>query len=283
MLKFNNFYFLYFLLISSFWMSHASLNTDYSSEKLKLLDYTQMKTLIQNRIQEAKSKLSPENPTIGVDEAVEHLKTSLNIVLMKPDLDHKGPSLILILQNEIMNYRSFDVTFRELVEKAVRNFQSSEKNLEYQVSQLYVLENSLAHLKSINNSESTKALQKIASGKLKPSKKMISYLLLNMGRGEPISPSYTAKVLLKNRSKTKKAEDMRKKAFEEKQRKLSEQKITTVKKTYRKQASQKEPKEGWSLIKSIKNWFSPQKPPAENPDNTEENKEEYFEIIKIDL
>ena len=252
---------------------------------MSLKDYSQMKSFIQGRIREAKENLSEENPTLGVDEAVEHLKESLRLVLMKPDRDHKSPSLILLLQNEIMNYRSFDVAFREVVEEAVTDFKSSRKNPVRQASLLYVLENSIAQLKSIKSPESTKALQNIANGNLKISKKMVSYLFLEMGRGEPISPSYRAKTILKERQATKRVEEARTKAFEIKQKKQSTQKITTVKETetYRESASEKESKQG--LVQSFLSWFSPKKSKTEEEEQEalENKKEDYIEIIKIDL
>ena len=213
-------------LIPSLLAGYSHAVTDHSSKSLSLKDYSQMRSFIQNRIRESKENLSEEDPTAGIDEAVEHLKESLRLVLMKPDRDHKSPSLILMLQNEIMNYRSFDVAFREVVEEAVQDFKSSKNNPEHQVNLLYVLENSMAHLKSINNTESTKALEKIASGNLTISKKMLNYLYLEMGRGKPLSPSSTAKLILKKRETTKRAEELREKVFDGKLKK------TICQKTY---------------------------------------------------
>ena len=280
MLKIN---FLHFSLILSLFIPTGRLyaTIDYSSKSLSLKDYYEMRTLIQNQIKTSKESLSPEDPTVGVDEVVENLKKSLKQVLMRPDTDHKSSSLILMLQNEIMNYRSFYVTFRELVEEAVVNFQSSGKNVKHQISMLYVLENSMAHLKSANNPESTRALKKIANGKLKISNQMVNYLLLEMGRAKPISPSYTAKTILKDRKREKRAEELRNKAFEKQQKKQSDKKLTTVKEknTYRESASDKEKDQ--SFIQSMKDWFFPKE--SEPEENLMENKEEEAGVIKIEL
>ena len=281
MLKIN---FLHFSLILSLFIPTGYLHSviDYSSKSLSLKDYYEMKTLIQNRIKTSKESLSPEDPTVGVDDVVENLKKSLKLVLMKPDRDHKNSSLILMLQNEIMNYRSFYVTFRELVEEAVVNFKSSGKNVEHQISMLYILENSMAHLKSANNPESTKALEKIANGKLKISTQMVNYLVLEMGRAKPISPSYLAKIILKDRKIEKRAEELRNKAFEKQQKKQLDKKLTTIKEknTYRGSASKKEKDQ--SFIQSIKNWFFPSEE-EKLQENSIKTQEEEAEVVQIEL
>lgn len=287
------FYFTTLFSLSSFFLSfwtplgYAGHITGYSSKSLSLKDYSQMRNLIQNRIKESKESLSKENPTVGVDEAVEHLKESLMLVLMRPDRDHKSPPLVLMLQNEIMNYRSFETVFREIVEEAILEFKSSAGSPERQAGMLYVLENSMAYLKSINKPESSKALKKIAAGNLKISNKMKNYLILEMGREEPLSPSYTAKLILKKRRSVKKAEALRKKAFEKKQKKKSTEKLTTVKETkpLRESASQADLKPEESFTASIKNWFFPQTAePREDSDEAEnKNQKNSLEIIKIDL
>ena len=274
--------FLSLFLISSLWTLSGHSVTDYSSKSLSLKDYSEMRQFIQNRIIESKNHLSQEDPTVGVDEVVEHLKESLKLVLMKPDRDHKNPSLIFLLQNEIMNYRSFDIAFREVVETAVEDFKSSKNNPKYQVSLLYVLENSMAHLKSINNAESTKALKKIAGGNLTVSKKMLNYLYLEMGRGRPLSPSSTAKLILKERMTTKQAEELNEKAFKAKQAVQSEKKLTTVKETEAYRASASEKEESYGLIDAIKSWFKKSEPVVEEESSASEDKED-SEVIQIEL
>ena len=287
MLKRN---FLHFPLLLSLFIPTGHLHSvmDYSSKSLSLKDYYEMKTLIQNRIKKSKESLSPEDPTVGVDEVVENLKKALKLVLMNPK---QRSSLILMLQNEIMNYRSFDVTFRELVEEAAAAFKSSDKNTAHQISMLYLLENSMVYLKNNNNPESTRALKKIANGKLKISQEMVNYLALEMGRAKPISPSYVAKVILKDRKIEKRAEELRKKAFEKKQKKQLDKKLTTVKEkeAYRERASEKEAyreraskkEKDQSFIQSMKDWFFPKE--SEPEENLMENKEEEAEVIKIEL
>jgi len=263
--------------------------TDYSSKKLSLKDFHEMKTLVRERIRVSKQHLSPEEPSVGVDEAVESLKESLELVLMRPDRDHQNYTLILMLQNEIMNYRSFDETFRQLVEESVSKFKASSRNISRQTDMLYVLENSLAYLKSANNTESTKALRAIANANLKISKKMVSHLFLEIGRAKPISPSYNAKLILKQRKKMNKTEHLSAKTFLKKQQ--SGQKLTKVKKKEpiidRQQASidEKAPR---TFLQTIKNWLFPQDEEAEDISDSDEN---YLEesssseedIIKIDL
>ena len=270
-------------LFLAFFLFSAHSMTDYSSKSLSLKDFYEMKELVQKLISESKSHLSPEDPTIGVDDTIEQLKASLKIVLMKPDRDHQSSSLILILQNEIMNYASFDVVFKDLVEETVQEFKSSKENSQRQISLLYVLENSIAHLKSNNTPESTQALQAIYQGKLKISKATERDLFLDMGREKPISPSYTAREVLKERLSAKKAEQIRTQQREKKIKKQNTIQFTRVKEnnTYRKKASVEEEKPT-SFFKRISSWFKKEEP-KKSDSSLEEQKTKDSNIIKIDL
>lgn len=150
-----------------------------------------------------------------VDSAVSELKKGLKTLLMRPDTESMKSSLILVLQNEIIKYRSFMAVFQELIEEALSELKSKKGSTAYQVSLLYLTENSLSYLQSINNKESTAILQKIRKANLKISKKVSNYLLLEMGRGKSASPSYLARRILVKRLKEQK-EAKRKKAEQKK-------------------------------------------------------------------
>ena len=274
----------FFLFSAHSMIDHSSKN--YSSQNLSLKDFYEMRQLVQELILQSKSHLSPDDPTIGVDETVEQLKASLKIVLMKPDRDHQSSSLILILQNEIMNYRSFDAVFTELVTEAVQEFQSSKRNPKKQISLLYVLENSIAHLKSNNTPESTQALQILKRGNLKISKTMTEHLLLNMGREKPISPSFVAKQVLKERLTAQKTEQRTAKQRKEKIKKQNTITFTRIKEneTYRKKASVEsvEEEKPSSFFKRISSWFKKEKAQPSDSSLEEQNTKD-SNIIKIDL
>ena len=214
-----------------------------------------MKVLLQKHIKQSREEVSNEDAAIGVDSAVQHLKKSLKIILMRPDTDHVLTSLLLVLQNEIMNYRSFFAVFDEVVEEAVNEFQSAKGNPSHQASLVYVLENSITQLKSANNPESAKALQRIANAKLKITRKTANYFILEMNRGKPISPSYTARAVLKNRQVTHRAEQARGKALKKANEQRRINNITAVK------------KRGFSNKETAKHKTEKAKPPKKQENN----------------
>ena len=226
-------------LFISLFLAFPALSASYNSKMLNLKDYSKMKALIQERIKQSREKVSKEDAAIGIDSAVEHLKESLKIILMRPDTDHVLTSLLLILQNEIMNYRSFFAVFDEVVEEAVNEFQSEEGGPSHKASLIYVLENSITQLKSINKPESAKALKRIANAKLKITREIANYFILEMNRGKPISPSYTARAVLKNRQDVQRAEQAREKALKKAKERNSINNITTVKNSSKKPAKHK--------------------------------------------
>ena len=195
--------------------------TPYNSKLLKTKDYEEMRELLNTYIEN--SQQVSENGE-DVDSAVSELKKGMKILLMRPDTDFIKSSLILILQNEIIKYRSFMTVLQEVIEEAASEFKSKKGSVAYQVSLLYLIENSLSYLKSINNKESTAILKKVKTANLKISKKIFNYLLLEMGRGKSAGPSYLARQILNKRLKEQRKEALRKAKEEKQAKKLAEKK-----------------------------------------------------------
>ena len=206
----------------------------YNSKVLKTKDYEAMRDILNKYIKNSQVGLSDTGE--GGDEAISILKKGLKVLLMRPDTDAVKSSLILILQNEIIKYRSFMAVLREVIEESTDEFKSKKGSIAYQASLLYLIENSIAYLKSINNKESYAVLKNITNAKLKISKKISNYLLLDMGRGKTASPSYLANEVLEDKQKElkiKKAkmEKIKKMVKKQNKRKPSSTKTKNLKKS----------------------------------------------------
>ena len=210
---------LLFTLVLCFQSSLSA--TPYDSKILKTKDYEEMRELLNTYIEN--SQQVSENGE-DVDSAISELKKGMKILLMRPDTDFIKSSLISILQNEIIKYRSFMTVLQEVIEKATSEFKSKKGSVVYQVSLLYLIENSLSYLKSINNKESTAILKKVKTANLTISKKIFNYLLLEMGRGKSASPSYLAGQILNKRQKEQRKEALRKAKEEKQAKKLAQKK-----------------------------------------------------------
>ena len=156
-----------------------------------------MRGILNKYIKSSQASLSDTGE--GADEAISELKEGLKVLLMRPDTDAVKSSLILMIQNEIIKYRSFMAVLKEVVEEATHKFTSRKGSVAHQASLLYLIENSISYLQSINNKESQTILKNIKKAKLKVSTKISNYLLLEMGRGKTASPSYLANKILKDR------------------------------------------------------------------------------------
>ena len=227
-----------FLLITLLLLFPGGLfATAYNAKVLKTKDYEKMRELLNKHITNSQNLLPDKGEE--VEESVSELKKGLKTLLMRPDADAIKTSLILILQNEIIKYRSFMAVLQEVTEEAIDEFKSKKGSVAYQASLLYLIENSLSYLQSINNKESTAILKKIKKAQLKISKKIFNYLILEMGRGRTASPSYLAGQILKIREKElrkaalekAKEEKRAKKAAEKKKRKPSSSESQNPEKT----------------------------------------------------
>ena len=232
-----------FYILFLIFLPHSllGLQENYNSKMLKTKDYEEMRALLKKHIKKSQTEVSD----IGedVDSAIWELKKGLKVLLMRPDTDSIKSSLILSLQNEIIKYRSFMGVFREVVEEALSEFKSQTGTVAYQASLLYLIENSVSYLKSINNKDSSAILQSIKTANLKIPKKIFSYLLLEMGRGRTASPSYLAKQILNQRlaEQQKIAKEQAKKDKQaKKQAKKDKQAKKTKAKKKREPSSQKD-------------------------------------------
>ena len=188
----------------------------YTAKTLKLKDYEEMRLLVKQYIKRSREK-APENlDGEGLDEAVLELKKGLKVLLMRPDTDNTNASLILMLENEIANHMAFMPVFKEMVEESVKEFKSKKASIAYQAGLLYLIENSISYLQSINSKISTETLNTIKTANLKISKKLANYLVLEMDRGKTANPSYLAKRVLAKRLKENKQAEELKKAEEKK-------------------------------------------------------------------
>ena len=219
--------------------------SSYTAKTLKLKDYEEMRILITKYIKRSREKAPQELDGEGLDEAILELQKGLKVLLMRPDTDNINASLILMLQNEIANHRSFMPVFKEVVEDSTKEFKSQKGSIAYQAGLLYLIENAISYLQSINNKDSTEVLMNIKTANLKISKKLASYLVLEMDRGKTLSPSYLAKRVLAKRLKENKQAEERKKAEEEKIKQAQERKKAEEEKA--KQAKKNESSEERNL------------------------------------
>ena len=188
----------------------------YTAKTLKLKDYEEMRDIVTKYIKRSREKAPQQLASEGMEEAISELKKGLKVLLMRPDTDNMNSSLILMIQNEIVNHRAFMPVLKEVVESSVQEFKSKKGSVAQQTGLLYLIENAISYLQSINTDESTKILTDIQKASLKISKKLANYLILEMERGKTANPSYLAKRVLVKRFKENRQAEERKKAEEEK-------------------------------------------------------------------
>ena len=201
-----------FLLLLFLFFS-SSVFGSYTAKSLKTKDYGEMRTILSNYIKKSR-QYAPETAEdmAGSDEAVLELKKGLKVLFMRPDTDNINSSLLMIIQNEIANHQAFMPVFKDMVEKSVQEFKSKKGSIAYQASLLYLIENAISYLQSINTKASTETLTNIKQAQLKISKKLSQYLILEMDRGKTANPSYLAKRVLDKRLKeNKQAEEKKRK------------------------------------------------------------------------
>ncbi len=207
--------------------SCGALAKQYRSKSLKTTDYEEIRNIINTHIKTAQSYTSAED---GEDLAVSELKKGLKILLMRPDTDSIRSSLLLILQNEIIQYRSFMNILGEIIDEALAELKAEAGDVAYQVSLIYIVENVLSHLQSINNRESDTILSRIKRANIKVSKEISNSLFLEMERGRTTSPSYIAGRILEGRLKAKEEEqEARRKETAKEKRKEKKRQPSAVK------------------------------------------------------
>ena len=199
----------------AFLLPYFAFSANYTAKRLKTKDYEEMRSLVHQVILRARAKAPTEELLTGHEEAIEELKKGLTLVLMRPDTDNVIEPLIVSLQNEIMNFRSFLPVFSEVIDSSLKEF--GKGPLPTQASYLYLVENSLAYLQSLDDPISIGIIKKIQSAELKISKKLASYLMMEMGRGKTASPSYLAQRILEAKLKSEKqlAKSQQQKALQE--------------------------------------------------------------------
>ena len=138
---------------------------------------------------------------------MEELKKALTLLLMKPSANEPQTPLLRLIQNEVIKYRSFLSVLRECVQTAISDFQAGADSPQQQANQIYILENAISYLQSINNEESNAILKDIQTAKLKISDKLSGYLLMEMGRGknrQSLSPGRTDSATAAGQAKKRK-------------------------------------------------------------------------------
>lgn len=216
----------------SFYVSSHTVKT------LKLKEYAEMRSIVEEYIKSSQEKAPLRLVSEGGEEALSVLKEGLKVLLMRPDTDNINSSLLLMFQGEIVNHRDFIPVFEEMVKSVVKEFKSKKTSISQQAGLLYVIENSISYLQSVNTKESTKILMYIKKANLKISKKLANYLILEMDRGKTSNPSYLAKRVLVKRLKENAQAEERKKKQEEKTKQVQKKEKSDTK---RQPSSSKEP------------------------------------------
>ena len=171
---------------------------------LRLKDYEEMRDLLHVYIRDSRAVL-PEDGIGGGDIAVMELKNGLKLLFMRPNTDSLLNSLVPVLQNEIIKYRSFMSVLRELVRESAQELKAEKASVSHQAGLLYLLENSLAYTQSINNPGSKALLKEIEKADITISRKLSRWLTLEMGRGRVQSPSRLAGNILRQRQAREKS------------------------------------------------------------------------------
>ena len=176
-----------------------------SSKTLQLIEFEEMRDRLNTHIAKSQTYLSDEGE--DADSALEELKKALTLLLMKPSANEPQTPLLRLIQNEVIKYRSFLSVLRECIQTAISDFQAGADSPQQQANQIYILENTISYLQSINNEESNAILKDIRTAKLKISDELSGYLLMEMGRGknrQPLPPGGTNSATAAGQAKKRK-------------------------------------------------------------------------------
>ena len=184
---------------------HESVLGEFTYKKLMVKDYEELREILKKQVKNSQKQsfLDSEKPLGAIGE----LKKGLSWLFMRPDADGLRKSLLPILENEIINYKPFLDTLHEITKDSIFVLKSKKSSTIQKTSHLFVLENTIEHIKNSESNSALKILKTIKDAKIKLPKKVREHKAREFGKETKQSPSQTAKKLIKIKAKKKEAEE----------------------------------------------------------------------------
>ncbi|MCB0385716.1 MAG: hypothetical protein KDD43_10005 [Bdellovibrionales bacterium] len=153
-----------------FALGAAAENFKYS--ELQIRDYDEMLKDVTARVVSAK-KISMEKQAEGADEegdreAIEILRTTLKLILSRPNEDNMVAKLIPVVRSELNNFSAFEDTLSSVADEALRAINNDKLPVVYRGTSLFILENLMSEIRpEIENKEEFKlVITKIRDAKI---------------------------------------------------------------------------------------------------------------------
>jgi hypothetical protein len=176
--------------------------------ELMLKDYDEMLHMVNAKLKQARavgSNTSDEN--VNDQEAIEHLREAVKLILSRPDSDNMVAKLMPEVRKELSGYNAFEDVLSGLTAEEVAVAKDEKASVASRATALMVLENIIALVKpeSVNNNDLRRLLDRIRSADIDLEDDVKHDFKLRAMFKTP-NPSATAKKVLKSLPPLKKEE-----------------------------------------------------------------------------
>ncbi len=180
-----------FLVLLPALINAKTVNTN----ELLVMNLDELKSVISKYI-DSSQNMAIKSQKEGNEEekqgdVVYELKKALLIVMARPNRDFMSVKLLPDIERNLRRYEAYHSTLSSLCSEAIRTINDKDIDVKIQSSYLYVIENTLAELKPElkNNEEARTIYKKIASEKIKVSKKLANFRRLEKMESNDFSPN----------------------------------------------------------------------------------------------
>ena len=187
----------------SFLLSLGVSAENFKYSELQIRDYDEMLTEVKARVMSAK-KVSMEKQAEGADEegdreAIEILRTTLKLILSRPNEDNMVSKLLPIVRSELNNFSAFEDTLSSVSDGSIRTIANDKLPVVYRGTALFILENLMSEIRpELEHKEEFKTLiTKIRDANIKIPEKVANERKLRSMYNTK-SPSTTAGAILKD-------------------------------------------------------------------------------------
>ncbi len=168
--------------------------------ELMIKDYDEMSQMVNGKLKQARSvgsNSSDEN--VNDQEAVEHLREAVKLILSRPDSDNMVAKLMPEVRKELSGYNAFEDVLSGITAEVIAVVKDDKAAPSSQATGIFVLENLIALIKSEagGNNDLRRILDRIRSGDIDVSDSVRKDMKLR-GMFKTMNPSKAAKTVLKS-------------------------------------------------------------------------------------
>ncbi len=200
--------FLAFALTALF--AHQTQAAQFKYNELMLKDYDEMLQMVNSKLKKARAVEDNDQ------EAVEHLREAVKLILSRPDSDNMVAKLIPEIRKELTGYNAFDDVLSALAAEEITIVKDKQAAGSVKATSLFVLTNMISLIKpeAVNNNDLRRVLDRIRSADIEITDSVKHDIKLR-GMFNTPNPSKTAKEVLKNLPPLKTKEDKAKPTADE--------------------------------------------------------------------